>query len=201
MSGDSTPPSPADVDELFRRIGRNLLNYQGLEHGLKAILAASGWSGPAKQIESVIGKHQRRVEASTLGQLAGRFGEHLIVAPDDSEALVPDAITEPHVGFRVTLEVRPEDRAWIVAQLEAVTLARNDLVHHFGRRWNRASAASTQELLLELDRRREEVLPIFEHVRSIAHSMGESLRLHAEVIKSDAFWEEFERAFAARSSE
>lgn len=90
------------IDEVHRRIGRNLLRFQGIEIGLKLILPYIHPEGGAKGAEALRAYRKEHVESKTLGPLFEQFRESIDAPP----------------GF-------------FERSLEDVCDARNKLVHHF----------------------------------------------------------------------
>jgi hypothetical protein len=89
------------IDELHRKIGRNLLRFQQIEVGLKLILPYIHPDGSAHGIEGLL-KFQELVATKTLGMLVTEFGHSIDVTPGN-----------------------------IFEQLRMNVAARNQLVHHF----------------------------------------------------------------------
>lgn len=57
------------------------------------------------------------------------------------------------------------------ADLELMVRERNDLVHHLLPRWHPGSLEHMTVASAYLDQQREKVLPMFEHLKSVAKSM------------------------------
>ena len=92
------------VDEIHRRVGRNLLNFQAAEESLRVVLQYIHPEGSKNGGDAMRAYVKRNVAKKPLGFLIDQFEE---AAQGDKEELVHD--------------------------LKAFVDARNDLVHHFYR--------------------------------------------------------------------
>ena len=72
MPTDVSPlPRGPETDEVLRRVGRNVVNFQYIvEHLLKRLTAAAVPTGPASTMTARVEKHSATVNASTMGTLA-----------------------------------------------------------------------------------------------------------------------------------
>jgi len=74
-------------DEVFRKIGKNILNFQKIEGMLKYIIANSYVEGYRSEIEENHKKQSALINKQTMGQLTGKFlGNTLIKSGDSNQA-------------------------------------------------------------------------------------------------------------------
>jgi hypothetical protein len=92
------------VDEIHRRVGRNLLAFQAAEESLRFVLPYIHPDGSKNGADALRDYAERNVAKKPLGLLIDQFAE---AAEGDKQPLVQD--------------------------LEAFVIARNELVHHFYR--------------------------------------------------------------------
>jgi hypothetical protein len=170
-----------NADELFLRVGRNLLNYQRIERMLKLLLAHGKWSGPVSRVESIREATRRRVERTTLGMLAGEFTDNFL---GESVEVEPSVISEAHMSFHARIEGEAAWKAALCESLSTMVEDRNDLVHHLHSRWDSASEESTRALIAELDSRRETLRPVAEELARLTRTFADGLREHAALLGS-----------------
>ena len=157
-TGKAETERKPDVDEVLRRIGRNLLLFQHIEHLLKHLMSNARFEGT---IASAPANHEQRrakIHKQTLGQLAGQFADDVLA--DAGERDAPESLSEAWFSFGFTIQT---DSAFVeqhTAEMKAVVDARNDLIHHFLPRWSPASEESNREALTYLDDQRARALPM-----------------------------------------
>jgi hypothetical protein len=110
------------IDELHRRIGRNLLRFQGIELSLRMMLPYLHPDGGAKGAEAARAYQDKYIDGKSLGLLIEQF---------------KSATTG-------TMEL------W-ESGLAALVDARNDLVHHFYHRFDFVQPNSVDQALVYLD--------------------------------------------------
>lgn len=115
------------VDELHRRIGRNLLRFQAIELSLKLMLPYMHPDGGAKGAGAMREYQVKNVDGKSLGLLVEQF--------------------------RSSVSGTPELWERGLAELLA---ARNDLVHHFYHKFDFVQPNSVHEALEYLDRQYKE---------------------------------------------
>ena len=86
MTGNAAPGEPhrtPEIDEVFRRIGRNLLLFQHIEHLLKQLMTNARLEGTVHSMQANLDERRARIHKQTLGQLAGQFVDraHIFLAP------------------------------------------------------------------------------------------------------------------------
>lgn len=183
MTDTSNPGEPhrtPEIDEVFRRIGRNLLLFQSIEHLLKQLMASAPLEGTVHSMQANFDARQARIRKQTLGQVAGQFAADVLADADASEREAPEKIDEACVAFGFKIEA---DSAFVeqhTAEMKAIVDARNDLIHHFLPRWAPASEDSTREALTYLDAQRAQALPMRDRLRGSA----DAAKSHAEFLAS-----------------
>ena len=151
-------------DEVLRRVGRNLVIFQQIEHMLKAVLTHHKYEGPMDDL-----LEDRRVKAaavsrSTLGTLVKGFSDEVL---KDSEPELPET-EDGQIGwgsFTFNVISKLDDRENtlpIQKSLKLITDERNDLVHHFLPRWQPDSLQKLNDALAYLAAQRARVMPMHE---------------------------------------
>jgi hypothetical protein len=171
------------TDELFRRIGRNLMNFQRVEGMLKFLVANGQLRGPIKELSEISAAQHASVQRTTMGLLAGRFVDTLLSDAGDVEdsPMVP---SEAWFSFKITFESDAAASAELREGLRALVDERNELVHHLQARWDIKSIESTRILASQLDEQRERLIPLYEHLQRIVRACADGMKAHAEFIAS-----------------
>lgn len=189
-AGAVVPAQTPDADEVLRRIGRNLLLFQHIEHLLKALMSNSRLEGTLSSAQASHEERRLRIHKQTLGQLAGQFTEDILA--DAGERAGPEGINEAWFSFRFTIEADSVFVEQHRSEMKAVVDARNDLIHHFLPRWSPASEDSTRAALVYLDAQRAQALLIRDRLQGFANTFAEAAKAHAEFMSSPEGDRQFE---------
>ena len=179
-----------DVDEVLRRIGRNLLLFQHIEHLLKHLMSNTRFEGTIALAQANHEERRAKIHKQTLGQLAGQFADDVLA--DAVERDAPEDLSEAWFSFAFTIQT---DSAFVeqhTAEMKAVVDARNDLIHHFLPRWSPASEESTRVALTYLDEQRARALPMRDRLQGFAKAFQDVATAHAEFIASPEGVRQFE---------
>jgi hypothetical protein len=193
VADTSTPAEPhrtPEIDEVFRRIGRNLLLFQHIEHLLKQLMAGARLEGTVKSMQANFEERRAKIHKQTLGQLAGQFVDDVLA--DAGERDAPENVDEAWFSFGFTIQT---DSAFVeqhTAEMKAVVDARNDLIHHFLPRWSPASEDSTRAALDYLDQQRAQALPMRDRLQGFVKSFQEAAKAHAQFMSSPEATREIE---------
>ena len=180
--GPAEPVRTPEVDEVLRRIGRNLLLFQHIEHLLKHLMSNSRIEGTLSSAQAMHEERRAKIHKQTLGQLAGQFVDDVLADAGEREG--PEGINEAWFSFGFTIQA---DSAFVeqhTAEMKAVVDARNDLIHHFLPRWSPALEESTRAALTYLDEQRAQALPMRDRLQDFARSLEEAAKAHAEFMSS-----------------
>lgn len=187
----------AEVNEVLRRIGRNLLLYQQIEHLLRFLIGSARVDGPVGSFQARSAKRRAGVHKQTLGQVADRFVDEVLADAGDHEA--PEHLEDAWLSFSFSIDA---DDAFVEqheADMTAIVAERNDLVHHFLPRWTPASEESTQSALTFLDEQRANALPMRDRLSAYAKSLREAASECAAYLASPEFEVQFAQAHLRRS--
>jgi hypothetical protein len=151
-----TTGHPRIRDAALRAIGRNLVNFQKLEHCLKALVRTESLAGPMSTLN---GKAATRVSKTSQYTLGRAVQEWLrISTPDQTASPQTQDLFEPWISVSLELPIDSEGLASHTKALEALASERNDLVHLKLARFNFESEAECQELVAALDRQNQRIL-------------------------------------------
>ncbi|MBS0496902.1 MAG: hypothetical protein JSR51_04535 [Proteobacteria bacterium] len=185
----SSPPSLKD--EVFRKIGRNLLIFQQIEGLLKMILGNSKVQGYAREL--AINREQRidGMQKDMMGQLIKQYFDE-ILSSSDEEPQGPRDLTEPWLSSSFKIAVDADFAKNQFEAFEMVREERNRLVHHFLPYWQ---PDSPENLILAsdyLDEQRENILLVWEHLKSVAETMQQVRQELVGYVASNEFGQQLE---------
>nr|WP_315593671.1 hypothetical protein [uncultured Cupriavidus sp.] len=175
------PAQQSLLDQVLRKVGRNLLLNQELEHILKAILSCARIEGTIADAPIRLAKRQARLTTTSMGELQRQLRKELFAPEEDKSNAGPSDPTQIWISTSIRLE--PADKETLEAELEALTDERNDLAHHFLDRWNPGSASAMEEVSSQLDAQRDKILAMRERLRSMHGTVTEMMRTVAD------FWQ------------
>lgn len=178
MFTERTPTS----DELLRRVGRNLVIFQQIEHSLKLLLANHKNAGPIDRYAENLQARAERVNKKMLGHLVEAYTTEVL--HDAGEEPPKEESPDDWLTFSFQIGVETEFLEGIRKDLKLMTDERNDLVHHFLQRWQLGSDNDVTKALAYLDEQREKVLPMHEHLRSMVQHLHDSAKMFAEFVAS-----------------
>ena len=159
-------------NEVMRKIGRNVLLYQQVEHVLKYLVSNGRISGDVSTMKSRHESRKSSVAKKTMGTVAGDFFTE-IFAEEDSFDSLPENPSAVHlsISFRIETEEKHfELRRDAIASLVA---DRNALIHHLIPKLNTESIESWLETDRDLDLQREKILPELEYLQTVAKQFSD----------------------------
>lgn len=194
---EALPPQKLQ-DEVLRKVGRNLLIFQQIEGLLKMILGNSKVQGYARELALKQEQRINGIQTDMMGQLIKQYFDE-ILASSDEEPQGPRDLAEPWLSssFKITGDV-----AFAETQLEAFEMMReerNQLVHHFLPYWQTDSPENLIFASDYLDEQREKILPVWEHLKSVAETMQHARQMQASYIASDEFTQQLELLWLQKS--
>lgn len=186
-------------DEVFQKIGRNLVNFQRIELMLKYLIANGQVSGYMSELKQIQEKKLEGVKKKTLGTLVGEFVETTFQSSDTSTDTTAE-LKEPYIYFSFSVEADADFYGSKKRELKALVDDRNDLIHHLLPRFNTESIDSCLEIRDYLDQQRERLIPEYEYLKSTIESFEELKKAHAEYFASEEGQKDFELSFLQQSS-
>jgi len=173
------------MDEVLRRVGRNLIVFQQIEHFLKVLLANHKNAGTPESYASNLQDQTECINKKMLGHLVDKYGTDVL---QDAGAEVPeDERADDWLCFSFHISGDTEFVESMRRDLKLMTDERNELVHHFLPRWQPNALDKLEEALAYLDAQREKVLPIHDHLRSTVQHLQDSRRQLAEIMASPEY--------------
>lgn len=173
------------MDEVLRRIGRNLVLFQQLEALLKYLLVYGKFRGLAPaDVSRVYREKQEAVHRQTMGQLVGQVSEDFLSGAVEDPGPLPDG-QAGWMSFSFRVHGDPASYEWERANMELIVAERNYLVHHFCQRWDQASPPSTLAAGAALDEQHARVSPILKRLKSYGDAMQQGRKTLAEFMATD----------------
>lgn len=200
LSEEVARPAPERTpvtDEVLRRVGRNLVIFQQVEHALKFMTTHARFHAPASQFAERFAKHAESIAKKSMGDLAGKL-TGTVLAQDERDG-TPDVIEEAWFGFRFTIETDAESVARHEAELKELVDRRNELVHHFLPRWQAAVGGDADTALAWLDEQRGAAIGMLDRLQGWARIVETARKEHAAFLASEEGARQMELLFLRSS--
>jgi hypothetical protein len=186
------------VNEVLRKIGRNMMLFQQLEGLLKLIIINGSMSCYASEICSNIEQRASNIKKQTMGQLVGQYIE--TTNPDSHDASnEPEELQEAFLSFKFQIEC---DSVYYNSKKEALAKLvseRNDLVHHLLPKFNSNSIESCITMGSQLDKQADYVRHEISDLKVKANALQEGRKKLAEFLNSDEGKKELELSWLRQS--
>lgn len=185
------PDCQPTIDEVYLRVGRNLLLYQGIEHLQKYLVSNARLEGTSTTLRTNRQRRSESVGKLTMGQLVGKFSEDVLT--DAAPIPEPAQVDEAFFMSRFTIVPADDDvRERHDAEMRDVLQARNELVHHFLQRHDQLSEDGIRTALAWLDAQHRRAFPVWERLHSMGRSMDDHRKQFAHFLASPEYDEWFE---------
>ncbi len=179
------------VDDVLRKVGRNVVLFQQLEQLLKLIVANSHFAGAAHKIKAIQHEQENKVNRQTMGILVGQYVENsnpsLEVAPRE-----PEPLDEAYMSFSFKIGC---DESYYLSQkqnLAQLVSDRNDLIHHLLLRFDLKCAKSCETLGKELDEQADKIRRELKSISSVANDLykgrNELFKKLSELLTDESLW-------------
>lgn len=159
-------------DDIYRKIGRNLLNFQKIEQLLKVINTCSGISGYVSNFENSLKQRADEFHNQTMGTLVKLLFENTYSEASNSTKL-DEEISEPYLSMSFGLNVDADFLESRKQSLKSLVDERNELVHHLLHKINLLSVESCLETDKYLDEQRERQITEHEQLSAVLKNMSE----------------------------
>ena len=152
------------VNEIERKIGRNLIKFQIIEQVLKSLAGCVNISITVNdgKIETDFEKHIEHINKQTMGKVANQVLEN--ISPSAEELVISEyeELKSVRVNFRQFFK-EPDKRK---EELKSIVTERNDFVHHLFSKWNLNSLENTLQLEQYLDQQHKKICSELEYLLS-----------------------------------
>jgi hypothetical protein len=172
-------------DEVLRRVGRNLIQFQQIERLLKHLLSNHKAGGTPVDFKERQQKQINTINKTMFGNLVNKYGTEVL---QDAGVEVPeDEGPADWITFTFKISGDTEFVEAMRRDMKLMTEQRNELVHGFLSRWQPESPEKLEETLTYLDIQREKMLPMHEHLRTMASHIHETRQKFVEFMASEEF--------------
>ena len=182
-----TVDSQTARDELFRRIGRNVVNFQYLEATVRSMIPALHNRGTLKELQANQDEVSRKHKKAALGELANAYHESVYGKNLEDEAATDDTLSEPTFAFSVSLDVTHETAAQRKRALMRLVAERNRLIHKDLLSVDLKSHEECEELSARLDEQYTRLRRHLDYLNSLRTGFQEMAAELGRLLESDEF--------------
>jgi hypothetical protein len=176
----TSPELTSARDLAYQGVGRNLLQFQRLEHLLKFLLGFhQGYYTP----ETMVDEMKRRQEAKdkkTLGGLAGYLFKKVILQQDIGDAVLSDDKNTSKISHWLGMTIPEKEHQELQCRLKALVDERNQLVHLSLLAWNLDTIEDCQAIVAELDEQLGRIKTEVEQVKGYYETFDQFMKLLRE---------------------
>lgn len=167
---NSTDQLKTALDEVFRRIGRNVFVFEQIELLLKTLLNDGRFEGAASELKKLLAERDKKPDKRMLGQLIDPLIDHHLT-PADTDASLPGNSEEARFSFKVTFNHTAEERAAFKKELEVIVAERNDLIHTLLLRYRFDTPGGCSKASEDLEQQWVRVTPVRDRLRAMVRVM------------------------------
>jgi hypothetical protein len=172
------PRRPAHTTGALSAIGRNVVNFQRLEHILKQLALFAPICATPSRLQSEVEKQRARAERLTLGGAGRKWIESEFHATESKR--VPRLDQQVIISFGFALPGRgPEYFEQLSRELESLALERNCLIHQDLARLDFEDEAACNALSIQLDAQNDRIIRATKFLETMLARMNELARLIA----------------------
>ncbi len=172
------------INEVHRKIGRNLLLIQKLEYQLKYIVLHSIVSGHPSELNDIKNTREENLSKMSMGQVLNQYLDHVNPSKENNQE-IPSSNNDIHMTIEYTYDISKEKFEEKEKLLLDIRNERNDLVHHLILEYNEKSIDSLKNIEHKLDEQKNRLLPELKNLHNIIEAMKKATNLVTKLIKSD----------------
>jgi len=178
----SVPDEPEHkplIDEVLRKVGRNLVIYQDIERLLRTCVLLGAYSGTIEDLQEQRDAKLKTTERKPMGvvgplALDALFSDLEPASPDGRCSTAVDD-TKMSVKLKIGFAADAPGRDNLQRHLAVILEHRNRLAHQLLDHWMMTDKASTVAISAKLDDERQVALNIRDHLRSIVTTVTEGM--------------------------
>jgi hypothetical protein len=174
------PRPPAHTTNALSAIGRNVVNFQRLEHILKQLALFAPICATPSRLQSEVEKQRARAERLTLGGAVRKWIESEFHTTEPKQVPRPDEQIIMYFGFALPGR-GPEYFDQLSRELESLAQERNCLIHLDLARLNFEDEAECDALSIQLDAQNDRIIRMTKFLGTIL----EQMKVLARLIASD----------------
>jgi hypothetical protein len=185
-------------DEVFRKIGRNLLIFQKIEVMLKYLIDNGKVSGYLRELKENQERRISPVDKQMTRNLAGQFMDAAFHEHEES-LRDPLVAKEPYISFSFTVRADSDFYESKRQSLKSLVDDRNNFIQHLLPRFNPDSMESCLEIGQYLDQQREKLVPEHNYLKSLIESFEEAKKAYIEYFDSEEGKRQFDLSLLQQS--
>jgi len=180
------PPAQASgvLDEVYRKLGRNVVAFQKLEKLLKTLAFRTNIEGPVTDLPRIIAKRRKSIDKMSMGKLADEFHNGVFDQQDPLEREVLDP-TKHCVSFGFRQEFDSKIEASEKRALKAIVTERNRLIHRELEGLDLNCGESCRALVVKLDEQYVRIERQLHYFRAHREAQKKASLLLLDFINSD----------------
>ncbi|WP_299568414.1 OST-HTH/LOTUS domain-containing protein [uncultured Shewanella sp.] len=186
------------VDDVLRRVGRNVVLFQQLEQLLKFIVANGKLAGFASELKTLKEAQESKVNKQTMGTLVGQYVENSN-PESDKQSTEPEEIDEIYFSFSFRIECDDDYYKSKNEALAQLVTERNDLIHHLLPRFDMKSPQNCKSLSQELDEQSDKIRLEINHLKATTKSLIDGRKILATYFQSEEARKDLELSFLKQS--
>lgn len=156
------------VEEVFRRIGRNIANFQALERALKSLLPTLSVEGAGSKIQPNKKLHEKALRKQSLGSLADTLHETIFQKPTEQSLEGPlDQDEGPRFQFGFYREASPDYVRAFKRRWNSLVRERNNLVHRQLSEYDLTQDAECERFCIYLEQQDGRINMMAEDLKSL----------------------------------
>jgi hypothetical protein len=171
------PRHPAHTTDALSAIGRNVVNFQRLEHILKQLALFAPICATPSKLQSEVEKQRARAERLTLGGAVKKWIESEFHTTEPKQ--VPRLDQQIVISFGFDLPTTPEYFDQLSGELESLAQERNCLIHQDLAQLNFEDEAECNALSIQLNAQNDRIIRAIKFLGTILAQMQEFARLIA----------------------
>jgi hypothetical protein len=173
-------------DEVYLKIGRNIVEFQKMELLLKHIATHSDISGYSSELKSNQEIKNQKIQKQTMGHLVKQYLEKILSGREEIPEL-PNELKEPHLSL--SIRIKPDENLYqkIKKDMESIVSERNELVHHlFAKFSSEADPVKKRSAIIDyLDKQNDVIREKIEALKGIAKTIDDLRKKTAEWLLSE----------------
>jgi alanyl-tRNA synthetase len=175
-------------DELYRPIGRNVVNFQYLEATLRSMVPMLYNKSTLKELQAHQNEVSPKQEKSTFGNLVSAYHDRLSRSKKAlNETVTDEVLAEPTLAYGFSIDVTPETAAQRKIALVNLVAERNRLIHEDLLNVDLKSREECEELSARLDEQYTRIRRHLDHLNSLRTNFQQMAAEFGRLLESDEF--------------
>jgi len=174
------------INEIQRKIGRNLLLIQKMEYLLKYFVLHSNISGNLSQLKDIKKTRHEKLSKMSMGQVLPQYLNHINPSKENNQE-IPNFKSDIHISIEWNYDLSKEEFEKKENLFSDILKERNDLVHHLIPDFNESSIKSCKDLEYKLDEQKNRLLAELKHLQAIIKAIQKAHNRFKEYSESGFF--------------